>query len=83
MIELKILPKFYNDIIRNDKRFDVRNTIDRVFKVGNLVLLREYYNGKYTGHECIVKITYILDDPTYCKIDTCIFGFDLITTAFE
>lgn len=48
MIELKILPKFYNDILYNDKRFEVRDTADRTFKLGDLVLLREYYNGEYT-----------------------------------
>ena len=33
MIELKILPKFYDDIIYKDKRFEVRNIIDRTFKL--------------------------------------------------
>lgn len=45
MIELKILPKFYNDILYKDKRFEVRDTTDRTFRLGDLVLLREYYNG--------------------------------------
>lgn len=80
MIELKILPKFYDDIIYKDKRFEVRNIIDRTFKLGDLILLREYYKGEYTDRECIVKIIYILKDPKYCKDNTCIFGFELITT---
>lgn len=80
MIELKILPKFYDDIIYKDKRFEVRDITDRTFKLGDLVLLREYYNGEYTDRECIVKIIYILKDPEYCKDNTCIFGFELITT---
>lgn len=80
MIELKILPKFYDDIIYKDKRFEVRNIIDRTFKLGDLILLREYYKGEYTDRECIIKIIYILKDPEYCKDNTCIFGFELITT---
>lgn len=80
MIELKILPKFYDDIIYKDKRFEVRNIIDRTFKLGDLILLREYYKGEYTDRECIIKIIYILKDPEYCKGNTCIFGFELITT---
>ena len=60
MIELKILPKFYDDIIYKDKRFEVRNIIDRTFKLGDLILLREYYKGEYTDRECIIKIIYIL-----------------------
>ena len=79
MIELKILPKFYDDIIYKDKRFEVRNIIDRTFKLGDLILLREYYKGEYTDRECIIKIIYILKDPEYCKENTCIFGFELIT----
>lgn len=59
MIELKILPKFYDDIIYKDKRFEVRNIIDRTFKLGDLILLREYYKGEYTDRECIIKIIYI------------------------
>ena len=77
MIELKILPKFYDDIIYKDKRFEVRNIIDRTFKLGDLILLREYYKGEYTDRECIIKI---IKDPEYCKENTCIFGFELITT---
>ena len=46
MIELKILPKFYDDIIYKDKRFEVRNIIDRTFKLGYLILVREYYKGE-------------------------------------
>lgn len=80
MIELKILPKLYNDIFYKDKRFEVRDTTDRTFRLGDLVLLREYYNGEYTDRECIIKIIYILKDPKYCKDNTCIFGFELITT---
>ena len=48
MIELKILPKFYNDILYKDKRFEVRDITDRTFRLGDLVLLREYYNREYT-----------------------------------
>lgn len=80
MIELKILPKFYNDILYKDKRFEVRDTTDRTFRLGDLILLREYYKGEYTDRECIIKIIYILKDPEYCKENTCIFGFELITT---
>lgn len=80
MIELKILPKFYNDILYKDKRFEVRDITDRTFRLGDLVLLREYYNREYTDREYIIKIIYILKDPKYCKDNTCIFGFELITT---
>lgn len=33
MIELKILPKFYNDILYKDKRFEVRDITDRIFRL--------------------------------------------------
>lgn len=70
--ELKILPRFYNDIINKEKNFEIRRN-DRDFKVGDILILREFVSGEYTGRECRKQIQYILKgdgtyglNPLYC-----------------
>lgn len=59
--ELKIYPKYFDAIINGEKMFEIRKN-DRGFCVGDTILLREWDNIKYSGHELKVVITYILDD---------------------
>lgn len=75
---LKIRPAFYHDIMERGKRFEVRTTHDRQFKVGDTIKLREFNDSEFTGREVDIRITYILSDPAYCKEGTCIFSFDLL-----
>lgn len=67
--ELKILPQYYRAVLEKRKTFEVRKN-DRHFAVGDGVCLREYdplsKNG-YTGRVWYGDITYILNDPLYCK----------------
>ena len=73
--ELKILPKYYKDVVSGKKNFELRK-FDRDYKVGDILLLREYENNKYTGREVRVGIGYILKDcPEYGLMDGyCILG---------
>lgn len=52
---------FFRDIVTGDRKSDIRSTIDRRYKVGDLMLLREFDPVKfeYTGNSAIVEITYI------------------------
>ena len=59
--ELKILPFFYQEIVNGNKNFESRKN-DRDFKVNDILLLREFDFGSYTGRRTVVKVTYILDD---------------------
>ena len=55
--------------------------IDKLHNDGHVIyVITGRDNGEYTDRECIIKIIYILKDPKYCKDNTCIFGFELITT---
>lgn len=80
--KLKTVQPYFDDIWLNGKTFEVRKN-DRDFKINDIVMLLEYdpndkTNPKtcgYTG-KCITgKITYILDDPKYCKEGYIIFAF--------
>lgn len=74
--ELKILPKYFHDVILENKNFELRKN-DRDFNIGDKVVLMEYIDGKYTGSTAIREIKYILKDcPEYgLKDGYCIFGW--------
>lgn len=75
---LKILPEYYRAVIERRKTFEVRKN-DRPFAVGDIIVLQEYdpdYINKYTGRECRCVITYILNDPNYCKDGFVIIGIN-------
>lgn len=58
--ELKISPKYFEDVCFGIKSFEIRKD-DRDYKVGDLITLREYENGQYTGREIQkIPIRYIL-----------------------
>ena len=79
--EVKILPKYFERILRGEKKFELRKN-DRDFQVGDVVILNEFdnVNNKYTGRILNVEITYILKDCSeYGLMDGyCIFGFVII-----
>lgn len=56
--ELKILPKWYEDVESSKKNFEIRRN-DRDFKVGDTLVLQEYKEGSYTGRQITRKIQYI------------------------
>ena len=63
---IKILPEYYNAIDSGEKSFEVRYN-DRNYQVHDILHLREWLDGNYTGREMAVEVTYLLDHPTYCK----------------
>lgn len=73
---LKIKPQYFKDVVSGIKTFEVRKN-DRNFKVGDLMVLETYDNKKFTGGFVNTEITYILDDPKYCKKGYVILGFKL------
>lgn len=75
--ELKIKPKYFDDVISGKKNFEIRKD-DRDYEVGDLITLKEYENGHYTGIEAInIPIRYILRNASEygLKEGYCILGF--------
>jgi len=56
--ELKILPEYYDPVVLNHKTFEIRKN-DRNYQVGDVLLLREWKSGKYTGREVKRFVSYI------------------------
>lgn len=73
--KLKILPKWFDDVLNERKKFEIRKN-DRDFKVGDKLLLQEWERGKYTGREILKEIEYIYHgDGTYgLSEEYCILG---------
>lgn len=87
---LKCWPKFFEPITEGKKRHDLRRAGDRDFRVGDLMLLREFSPeaGTYTGRDCVVRITYITSALEPCALseqalheDFCILSISLVTDA--
>lgn len=55
---LKIGPLFFDAVTSGDKKAGFRKN-DRDFRCGDFLRLRKW-DGEYTGHELLVKITHIL-----------------------
>ena len=58
-IEKKILPEYYDPVIKGIKTCELRKD-DSDYCVGDVLILREWNGTKYTGRSVSVKITYIL-----------------------
>ena len=73
--KLKILPKWYDDVLNERKKFEIRKN-DRDYKVGDYLLLQEWEKGKYTGREMVKEIEYIYHgDGTYgLSEEFCVLG---------
>ncbi|MBO4889871.1 MAG: DUF3850 domain-containing protein [Lachnospiraceae bacterium] len=75
--ELKILPEYFRAVTNREKQFELRKD-DRNFKVGDLIVLKEWDGNEYTGRQAgLYIITYILRDcEEYgLKDGYCILGF--------
>lgn len=77
--ELKILPKYFRDVKRGIKKFELRKN-DRGYAIGDYVKLCEYDGESYTGEFLWIKITYILDYQEGKEFGLCpgysILGFE-------
>lgn len=81
--ELKIYPKYFEDVILGKKTFEIRKN-DRKYCVGDVLLLKEWDNIKYSGQEAKAEVIYLLDDrfigiqPGYV-----VMGIELVTEDIE
>lgn len=75
---LKIKPEYYRAIAKGVKNFEVRYN-DRNFHVGDMLHLQECVKDEYTGREILAEVTYLLDDPTFCKEGYVVMAIKVIT----
>lgn len=79
--QLKQASIYFEDVISGKKPFEVRKN-DRNFKVGDYLALNELTphecneKGEHleTGRSALFRVTYILDNPEYCKEGFVVLG---------
>ena len=76
---LKISLEFLAPLLTKEKSFEVRYN-DRKYRAGDLLVLREWHphSGLYTGRWMCAQISYILNDPRYCKEGYVVLGLKFI-----
>ena len=83
--ELKILPAFFEAVIRGQKKFEIRNNRDRGFQNGDTVLLCEIKNTvlstAFTGRQQLIEITYVSDYNQ--PANQVVFAFKLVGDVME
>ncbi len=64
--DLKTWPEYFEEVRKGTKEFEIRK-YDRPFKVGDTLVLREYYSllKRYTGKAIQVRVSYILYGPGF------------------
>lgn len=58
-IEKKILPKYFEKVKSGRKTFELRKDEDNI-KAGDIIILREWENGEYTGRQEERMVSYVL-----------------------
>lgn len=73
-IEKKILPKYFREVRKEEKNFELRKDEDDA-QPGDVLILMEWEAGEYTGRTEVRRIRYVLRDvpeyglmPGYCII---------------
>lgn len=64
--ELKTWPEYYDAILHDFKKFEIREN-DRDYKTGDVLLLKKYNpdTKEYTGEELAVKVTFLLEGGSF------------------
>lgn len=80
--ELKTHPEYFCEVISGRKPFEIRFN-DRNFKVGDLLVLREYEPkiGRFTGRYVQRVITYIADNQQWLRPGYVVLGIDVVCGA--
>lgn len=73
--KLKTWPAYFTAVVRGDKTFEVRKN-DRGFKVGDFLVLEEYYidTQTYSGRVLVKEVSYLMQGEFGLPPDTCIMG---------
>ena len=75
-VEKNILPKYFQAVRNERKNFELRKDEDNI-QPGDILILREWSDGQYTGRMEARKVMYVLRDvPEYGLMQGyCIIGW--------
>ena len=75
IVEKKILPQYFEPVRNRQKNFELRKDEDDI-QVGDLLVLREFAYGNYTGESVTREVKYVLRNVEEYGLasDHCIIG---------
>ena len=71
--QIRLLTKHFDDVLSGKKSFELRKN-DRDYKVGDILEMTEFKDGKNTGRMARMIVTYFLDGFTGIEDGYCILG---------
>ncbi|RKW05197.1 MAG: DUF3850 domain-containing protein [Streptococcus sp.] len=74
--KIKLSHEFWSDVVNGRKTFELRKN-DRNYQVGDYLLLKEVKNSSPTTRECLVEVTYKLENYIGLQDGHCILGIRL------
>ena len=80
--QIRLSSKYFDDVCSGKKSFEFRKN-DRNYKVGDILEMMEFKDGKNTGRMVTVIVTYFLDGFTGMEDEYCILATALINESGE
>lgn len=74
---IKILPEYFEQVIAGVKLFELRKN-DRDYCVNDVLVMKEWGNGKYLGRKVTVRVTSLLENTEGLEKGYCIMGTKII-----
>lgn len=78
--QIRLAKIYFDDVANGIKTFELRKN-DRGYKVGDILEMMEFADGKNTGRTVKVKVTYMLEDYTGIEDGYCIMGTKVMSVA--
>lgn len=75
--QIKLARMYFDAVVSGKKPFELRKN-DRGYKVGDILELMEYADGKNTGRMIQAKVTFMLEDYTGLEDGYCILGIQIM-----
>lgn len=80
--QIRLAKMYFDDVATGKKSFELRKN-DRDYKVGHILELLEFDDGKYIGRTIKAEIVYMLEDYTGLTDGYCILGIKVLDVAEE
>lgn len=79
---LKIKSEYFSAVINKTKTAEIRYN-DRNYQVGDILVLNEIDSlGNFTGNNCVVIVTHVLDDNQYLQTGYVMLSFHMLDSDF-
>lgn len=80
--DIRLGASFFDDVLECRKNFELRKN-DRGYKVGDILYMMEFKDGRNTGRSVKRKVIYMLEDFTGLEDGYCILGIEPIQEDAE